>query len=194
MMRLIDEPECGPACRFGDAHIYRVLMMLKKDEPISRQNLSQLTGIGEGSIRRIILILKDWGALANCQAGITITCSGLDLLKMIPFKAVDIKRSEYANGAYQQGVLVRGVADKITNGMYQRDRGILAGANGASVFMIRGGRLIMPKSWDMDTRDPEFAKELRSKGMREGDVMIISGASDPNIALVSAISIALDLS
>ena len=192
-MRLIDEPECGPTCRFGDAHIYYVLTLLEKNDMISRQRLSQCTGIGEGSMRKIISILKSWGAVILKQTGMTITEYGRDLKLSIPIRLVDVKRSEYATGAYQQGVLVRGVADKITNGMYQRDRGVLAGANGASVFMIRGGRLIMPKSWDMDTRDPDFAKELRDTGMDEGDVIIISGASDQNVAAISAISIALDL-
>ncbi len=192
-MRLIDDPECGPACRFSDTHIYYVLNLLDKERPISRLTLSQMTGIGEGSIRKIISILKGWGAINLRQTGITIADYGVELLHSIPFELVDIKRSEYVIGVYQQGVLIRGVADRITNGMYQRDRGIIAGANGASVFMLREGKLIMPKSWDMDTRDPDFAKELRDKGMNEGDVMIISGASDPNIATYSAISIALDI-
>ncbi|MDR3074914.1 MAG: hypothetical protein LBU30_02600 [Candidatus Methanoplasma sp.] len=192
-MRLTDDPEYGPPSRFGDTHIYYVLTLLDESRPTSRMKLSEMTGIGEGSIRNIVGILKKWKAVEIRQTGIRISESGLKLRDSIPVKLVDVERFEYVMGAYHQGVLAKGVADKITNGMYQRDRGIIAGANGASVFMIREGRLIMPTNWDMDTRDPEFARHLRSKGMEEGDVMIISGASDVRVAAVSAISIALDL-
>ena len=192
-MRFIDGQDCGPPRRFGDAHIYYLLMKLDKDKPISRLKLSETTGIGEGSIRKIISILKEWKAISINQTGMTISQEGLDLLQSIPVKLIDVKRSEYVVGAHQRGTLVRGVAEKITNGIYQRDKGIIAGASGASVFVIREGILIMPLSWNMDTKDPDFAKELRSKGMEDGDVMVICGASDPDIAAVSAISIALDL-
>jgi len=192
-MRLIDDVECGPACRFGDAHIYYALSLLDKEKPLSRRDLSDATQIGEGSIRKIIDILKEWRAISVKQTGIIITDAGRELMERIPITMIEMEKSAYAMGAFQQGVLVHGAADKITNGMYQRDRGIIAGANGASVFIIKDGKLIMPKSWDMDTRDPEFARSLRGKGMKEGDAVIISGASDINIAAIAAISIALDL-
>ena len=192
-MRLIDNPEYGPLCRFGDAHIYYMLTKLDKNRPISRFRLSEEIDIGEGSVRRMTTIMKEWGTITVGRAGIVISEQGCRLLQSIPMKMVDIRRSEYVTGAYQQGVLVRGVADKITNGTHQRDRGIIMGANGASVFLIKDGILIMPKNWNMDVRDPEFAAELRSKGMEEGDVVIVCGASDPNVAAISSISISLEL-
>ena len=192
-MMLIDSSECGPACRFGDAHIYYMLAKLDKNRPISRSKLSEDIDVGEGSIRKMTLIMKEWGTIAVGQTGIVISEKGCKLLQSIPMRIVDVNRSEYVIGAYQQGVLVRGVAQKITNGAHQRDRGIIMGANGASVFMISNSALIMPKNWNMDVRDPKFAAELRSKGMEEGDVMIICGASDPSVATISAIAISLDL-
>ena len=192
-MKLIDNPKFGPACRFEDAHLYYMLTKLDKKDAISRLMLSEQMGIGEGSIRKMISITKEWGAITITKQGVTISEQGCDLLRNIPAKLVEVKKSEYVIGAYQHGILVYGVGDKITNGMYQRDRGIIMGANGASVFTIRDGILIMPKNWNMDVRDPDFAKELRGKGMAEGDVMIICGASDPNVAAISVISLALDL-
>ncbi|MCL2148085.1 MAG: hypothetical protein FWH47_01935 [Methanomassiliicoccaceae archaeon] len=192
-MRLIDCPECGPACRFEDAHLYYMLAKLDKERPISRLRLAEEIGVGEGSIRKMISIMKEWGAVTVVQTGITVSERGCGLLRRIPIDIVDTERSEYVIGAYQQGVLARGTADKITNGAYQRDKGIATGASGASVFVIRDGALIMPKNWNMDVKDPEFAEKLRGKGMGEGDTMIICGANSQNTAVISAISIALDL-
>lgn len=191
-MRLIEDSRCGPPCRFCDAHIYYVLSLLDKKVPVSRRWLSDTTNIGEGSIRKIIEILKRWGAIVVMQTGITISDAGCELRDSIPVELINIKKSEYALGAFQQGILVHGVADKITDGMHQRDRGIVAGANGASVFIMKGGKVIMPRSWDMDARDPEFAGCLKQK-MMEGDAIIISGAVELSVAAISAISIALDL-
>lgn len=192
-MRLFDGTEYGPPCRFGDAHIYYMLTKLDRHRPSSRSKLSEDLGIGEGSVRRIASIMKEWGVITIGQTGMLISEQGIKLLHSIPIKAIDIERSEYAIGAYQQSVLVHGVADKITNGAHQRDGGISMGANGASVFVIKGGMLIMPKNWNMDIRDPKFAAELRGKGMEEGDAAIICGASNPSIAAIAAISISLDL-
>jgi predicted transcriptional regulator len=192
-MRLVDAPECGPASRFGDTHIYWVLSFLNEKDPIGRSKLSDLTGIGEGSIRNVIETLKKWQVINVKQTGMTLTESGRKLLDSIPMKLIQVEKSEYAIGAYQQGVLVKGVAGKIAKGTYKKERGMLAGANGAAVFMIKEGRLIMPKNWDMDTRDPKFARHLRDEGIEEGDAIIISGANDSRVATISAISIALDL-
>jgi predicted transcriptional regulator len=192
-MRFIDDSEYGPIRRFGDAHIYYALLCLDKDKPISRATLSSCTNIGEGSVRKIIEVLKTWKTIDVKQTGITITDAGIDLLKSIPMNLIDLERSEYVIGAFQQGVLVHGVSDKITNGMHQRDKGIIAGAEGSSVFVMRNGRVIMPKNWDIDARDPALAEQLRNHGMKEGDTVIISGASDRTTAAVSAITIALDL-
>ena len=95
---------------------------MDKDKPISRAALSSYTNIGEGSVRKIIEVLKTWKTIDVKQTGITITDAGIDLLKSIPMNLIDLERSEYVIGAFQQGVLVHGVSDKITNGMHQIGR------------------------------------------------------------------------
>ena len=192
-MRLADVPAYGPGYKFGDAHIYYFLTMLDKDRPVSRHDLSEAMGIGEGSIRNITDIVKNWGAVIIGRTGIRISEQGEQLMQSIPINMADVSTSKYAIGKYQQGVIVHGAADKISDGMRQRDRGMISGAEGASVFIIKDGELIMPIKWNMDARDPEFAGGIRGKGMGEKDVMIICGAGDPNTAAISAISVALDL-
>jgi hypothetical protein len=192
-MRLVDMPNNGPACRFGDAHIYYALYIIGKEETISRASLADMLKMGEGSIRRLVEVLRRWEMIVVRRIGISLSDYGRNFMEEFPMRMVNVKWSEYVIGAYQKSVMVFDVADKITNGMYQRDRGIIAGANGASVFLMRDGRIIMPKSWDMDTKDPDFSKEIRNTGIKENDVVIISGASDPIVAATSVIAIGLDL-
>lgn len=127
------------------------------------------------------------------QSGVYLTEDGRSFLRDISMRMVDAPYSDYVLGAYQQGILVSGVADRITDGMYQRDRGIIAGASGASVFMMKDDSVIMPRNWNMDYRDPDFAAGVRSTGIGEDDVLVISGASDRDTAVISAIAIGLDL-
>ena len=192
-MRLYDPTRTGPACRFGDAHIYYVLHILSREGIVSRGRLAEMLGIGEGSVRPISGILRRWGLIEVKQSGVYLTEDGRSFLRDISMRMVDAPYSDYVLGAYQQGILVSGVADRITDGMYQRDRGIIAGASGASVFMMKDDSVIMPRNWNMDYRDPDFAAGVRSTGIGEDDVLVISGASDRDTAVISAIAIGLDL-
>lgn len=192
-MRLYDATSTGPACRFGDAHIYYVLHILSREGVVSRGKLADTLGIGEGSVRQIIGILRRWELIDVKQSGVFLTEEGRMFLRDISMRLVDAPSSEYVLGAYQQGVLVNGVADRVTDGMYQRDRGIIAGAVGASVFLMRDGSVIMPPNWNMDYRDPDFSEGVRKAGLGENDVLVISGANDRNTSAISAIAIGLNL-
>lgn len=193
-MRILESISSGPACNYGDAHIFYVLHILDQSRSMSRSNLARYLEIGEGSVRRIVQLLKEWGLISVRQTGITLTDYGREFLRNIPLRLVPVPHSDYVLGAFQQGVVVYGASKKISNGMYQRDRAIIAGANGASVFVMEGNTLIMPKSWNMDVRDPDFAKAVRNMTrLCNGDVLAVSGASDANVAAISAIAIGLDL-
>ena len=193
-MRLMETAPTGPARKFGDAHIYYVLHILNNSGVMSRGVLADILGIGEGSVRKILTLLKEWDLVTVRQTGITLSDHGREFLKNIPMRLVKVPRSDYVIGTYQQGILVEGIADRITNGMYQRDSAIIAGATGASVLVMRDGALLLPKSWNMDIRDGQFAAEVRrSSGISEGDALIITGASDPDIAALSAVATGLDM-
>jgi hypothetical protein len=192
-MKIMEVSDYGRGCRFGDAHIYYVMTLLDPERPVSRHLLSEQTGIGEGSMRRILDVLKGWNAIVIRQSGVCITPYGSNILFSIPMRLVSIPVTDYAMGAYQQALVVHGAANKVTNGMEQRDRGIIAGADGASVFVMRSGRVIMPVNWDIDGNDPTLARAMRDQGMSEGDAMIITGASDPNVAAEAAIVIGLEM-
>ena len=193
-MRIIDMPVYGPMFRFTDANVYWALYILSDGKRMGRKRLAEEIGVGEGSMRRIIETLRQWEMISIKQTGITITRTGLGFLAEIPVKVVDIDVGESVVGRYRQAVLVQGVAEKIENGMQQRDAGIRAGASGCTTILIRDGNLTIPPDWNIDAEDPDLAKRIRAAtNMTEHDVIIVGGADDEHSAVAAALTAAFEL-
>ncbi len=193
-MKIIDEPQFGPMFRFNDANVYWALHVLSSGRRIGRKKLAEEIGVGEGSMRRIIDTLKDWDFILIKQTGITITKSGQAFLDQMPIKVLDIQLEGSVVGQYQQAILVLGCADKVVNGMEQRDAGIKVGADGCTTLVIRDGKLMVPPDWNMDEEDPEMAYRIRKEsGMTQSDALIIGGADTKAAAIEAAVSAALQL-
>lgn len=191
-MKIIDEPQFGPMFRFNDANVYWALHILSDGRRMGRKRLADEVGVGEGSMRRIIDTLKEWDFINIKQTGITITKAGLSFLEQIPIRPVDIFVEGSVAGACQQGVLVLGGADKVVNGMEQRDAGIKVGADGCTTIVIRDGVLMIPPDWNMDEKTPELAYKIRKEiGMTQSDALIIGGGETQALATEAAITAAL---
>ncbi len=193
-MKIIDEPQFGPMFRFNDANVYWALHVLSSGRRIGRKKLAEEIGVGEGSMRRIIDTLKEWDFILIKQTGITITKTGQAFLQQMPIKVLDIHLEGSVVGQYQQAILVLGCADKVVNGMEQRDAGIKVGADGCTTLVIRDGKLMVPPDWNMDEEDPEMAYKIRKEsGMTQSDALIIGGADTKAAAIEAAVSAALQL-
>ena len=59
-MELINENNYGPMARYTDAHIFLVLDIIQRRGRISRKGLVEETGLGEGSIRGMLKVLREW--------------------------------------------------------------------------------------------------------------------------------------
>ncbi len=193
-MKIIDEPQFGPMFRFNDANVYWALHVLSSGRRIGRKKLAEEIGVGEGSMRRIIDTLKDWEFIIIKQTGITITKGGQAFLDRLPMKVVNVRVEGSVLGAYQQAILVLGCADKVVNGMEQRDAGIKVGADGCTTIVIRDGKLMVPPDWNIDEEDPEMAYMIRKEsGITQSDALIIGGADTKAAAIEAAVSAALQL-
>ncbi len=193
-MKIIDEPQFGPMFRFNDANVYWALHVLSDGKRIGRKRLAEEIGVGEGSMRRIIDTLKDWEFITIKQTGITITKGGQAFLDKLPMKVVNVRVEGSVVGEYQQAVLVLGCADKVVNGMEQRDAGIKVGADGCTTIVIRDGKLMVPPDWNIDEEDPDMAYMIRKEsGITQSDALIIGGADTRSAAIEAAISAALQL-
>lgn len=191
-MKIIDEPQFGPMFRFNDANVYWALHILSDGRRMGRKRLADEVGVGEGSMRRIIDTLKEWDFINIKQTGITITKAGLSFLEQIPIRPVDIFVEGSVAGACQQGVLVLGGADKVVNGMEQRDAGIKVGADGCTTIVIRDGALMIPPDWNMDEKTPELAYKIRKEiGLTQSDALIIGGGENQTVATEAALTAAL---
>ena len=191
-MKIIDEPQFGPMFRFNDANVYWSLHLLSDGRRMGRKRLADEVGVGEGSMRRIIDTLKEWDFINIKQTGITITKAGISFLEQLPLRPVNIFVEGSVAGACQQGVLVLGGADKVVNGMEQRDAGIKVGADGCTTIVIRDGVAMIPPDWNMDEKTPELAYKIRKEiGMTQSDALIIGGGETQALATEAAITAAL---
>ena len=191
-MKIIDEPQFGPMFRFNDANVYWSLHLLSDGRRMGRKRLADEVGVGEGSMRRIIDTLKEWDFINIKQTGITITKAGLSFLEQLPLRPVNIFVEGSVAGLCQQGVLVLGGADKVINGMEQRDAGIKVGADGCTTIVIRDGILMIPPDWNMDEKTPELAYKIRKEiGLTQSDALIIGGGENQTVATEAALTAAL---
>jgi len=193
-MKIMEVPQFGPMFRFSDANIYWALHLLSDGRRVGRKKLSDMVGIGEGSMRRIIDTLKEWNFITVKQTGITITKAGKTFLTQIPIRVVDVDLGESTVGDYSQSVLVLNVSEKVFNGMQQRDAGIKVGATGCTTVVIRDGVLMIPPDWNVDERSPELAYKIRKDtGITQNDVIIVGSADEKILAIEAAINAAFEL-
>ena len=193
-MKIVTQPQYGPMFCFTDASVYWTLHLISDGKRMGRARLSEEVGIGEGSMRKIISTLKEWDLVSVKQTGITITKSGLNFLSQIPIKVVDVSLGDSVLGMHSQGILALGVAEKVNNGLEQRDVGIKYGAMGCTTIVIRDGILMIPPDWNIDDRNPELAYEIRKNaGITQSDVLIVGSADDKHLAIEAAINAALEL-
>ncbi len=179
--------------RFTDADVFWTVYTLATGKKIGRKKLADQVGVGEGSMRRILETLRTEEYITIHQTGISISQKGIEFLDTIPISVIGIQLPNSVVGMYQQAVLVKGVANKIYNGMEQRDAGIKVGAAGCTTVVMRDGFVTIPPDWIVDNEDPELAIQIRETGMTENDVIIVGSASDPSAASSAAVMAALDL-
>ena len=192
-MKIIDAPQYGPMFRFTDASVYWALHVLSDGKRMGRKRLSEEIGVGEGSMRRILNTLKEWEMISIKQTGITITKAGTEFLEKTPIRVIDLNAGSLVLGEFTQAILVKGVADKVGNGLKQRDAGIRAGSLGCTTLVVKDGKIILPPDWSIDDNEPELAASIRAIGIAEGDAVIIGGADDKGTAINAALTAAFEL-
>jgi hypothetical protein len=145
-------------------------------------------------MRRILNTLKEWEMILIKQTGITITRNGLEFLEKTPIRVIELNAGSLVLGEYTQAILVKGVAEKVGNGLKQRDAGIRAGSLGCTTLVIRDGKVFLPPDWSIDENNPELAAGIHANSMvADGDAIIIGGADDRNTAINAALTAAFEL-
>ena len=180
--------------RFTDADAFLLLEMVSRNHGMSRRELSRSLGLGEGSVRTLVEKLKESDLLCVKQTGITIRPQGSEILRSLGMRTVEISVGEYVMGDHQFGAIVNDSSEKVFNGIDQRNIVIRAGGEGCTTWINRDGRTIMLPDWDVDIHDPSLSKTIRDNAkMGDGDVLIVAGGDTERIAMISAVTAALDL-
>jgi predicted transcriptional regulator len=188
----------GPAPSFSFLDVINILEIIWKTSVIGRQKLSIETGLGEGSVRTIIKWLKKWGLIETTKLGCKLTKKGKYLIQGIKSKigpSLPVSKSFLAIGDSNVGVLVKGVGDKVKNGIEQRDAAIKAGATAATTIIFRKKSLILPSITNSINKEwPKLAEEIyRTFQPKENDVIIICSAKNKFLAEKGAIAAAWSL-
>jgi len=190
----IPSSQFGPAPRFRRFQVWKALWTIHRSQPIGRQRLTSILGLGEGSVRTVVNFLVDRGLVRADLSGMRLTAKGRRQVDGAGFLMATVNARGLCVGECDVAVLVRGRAKAVRDGLRQRDEAVKAGAAGATTLMFRGGRILMPPETDLDASYPQLARQIRAAfGLREDDVVVIGSAGDLRAAEDGAFAAAVDL-
>jgi hypothetical protein len=174
------ETAAGPSPSFTELHLAKAIEVIG-EKPIGRAGLSANLQLGEGATRTLIDRLQTEQLITVSKAGCKLTKSGLSILKDLNSKfpkRMKIPASSITVGPYNFGILVNNAASKVRKGIEQRDSAVRAGASGAVTLIFRRGKLFMPPSAQIESKEwLEIAKQLFELFQpKENDVIIVGGA------------------
>lgn len=193
LRRVAEKTAPGRTPAYGEA---KVIMALKiaSEGGIGRAALGKRLGLGEGVIRTLTRHMLAEGLVQVSTQGITTSKKGEKILKdihVIIAGGVEAPKTDDAVGSCNHAVLVRGGASRVRYGLEQRDAALLAGAEGATTVVYRGGKATIP---GMDRGpSPELAAFIEKLAPSEGDAVVIGTAKTPIDAETGAYSAALTL-
>ena len=185
----------GPAPRFTNLHVWKTMHNIAKDGKVSRKHLTKNVGVGEGSIRTILIQLKKKNFIKITQAGVSLTEKGKKFLDKHKIKIVRINAKNIVVGKYTVSAFIKNRGHKIRYGLEQRDEAIKNGATGATTIISREEKLAAPGITDNLKKDyPDVAEQIFSKfEIEKNDVVIIGSGDSLKKAEDGAIAGALSL-
>ena len=199
LMELTEIPARGPSPSFDRAHLLLTFMVIGSSGTIGRGALAKRVGLGEGAVRTVLKRLRD-GRYAQVDAsGCHLTASGLSVYRALGRELSDPLRlddSHLTLGRAQIALVVRGAARLVKKGLEQRDSAVRAGAVGATTYVVKRGKFVIPdgsNDCEADFPGPAWATLRSTLKPREGDAVVLCGSSDETSATLGALSAALTL-
>jgi hypothetical protein len=198
LLEIAERPVQGPSPSFEKPHLVLVFITIGESGVIGRQALAARSGLREGPVRTVLKKLREDGYANTNASGCYLTDAGKRVFESLrsrlsPF--VSLEGSSLTLGALQVCVVVKGGARSVQSGLEQRDSAIRLDALGATTFVIKGGKFIVPGgSLDSETEFPSKVwSSLRSLGPKNGDAVVVCGARDEKTAKLGALAAALTL-
>jgi hypothetical protein len=195
----LEKREPGPSPGYSKAHALLAFMTIGNAGTIGRQALAKSSGLGEGSIRTVLRKFRRMRYVSADAMGCHLTGSGKELYQTLSKKLppmLPVQTSTLVVGSSQVAILVRDGAGSVSGGIEQRDSAVRAGAVGATTYIIRLGKFVIPGgSADCEKDFPEkIWSNLRDElEPRNGDAVIVCGAHNEGTAKLGVLSAALTL-
>ena len=181
----------GGAPLFQPFHLLKALWIVQQKEPIGRAELAAHLGVGEGSVRKLLIHMESKGWIATARQGISLAGPGKSLLEKIGLKAKEVHAGNITVAEVDFAVMLKGLASKVKNGIEQRDEAIKVGASGATTLVFKD-RLAFADGYDAEKSDRKAARVLKQDfGLADGDVLIIACSPEPQKAADGAFAAAV---
>ncbi|MFH1510975.1 MAG: DUF4443 domain-containing protein [Candidatus Woesearchaeota archaeon] len=175
----------GNPKKFDSVDVLRALMFIDSD--VSRTAVVEALGIGEGSARAVLDILKEKGLIASTRQGHSLTKKGLSVRqKIMSFVQYRQCFPDFFLGFQKCAVLIR-PGEKVRPGYFQRDAAIKNGAEAAMLLVYDTG-LRMMESDDFDCTPMESLFSFR-----KDDILLITVAKSRYLAERSGIAVCIEM-
>lgn len=187
----------GPSPAFTGIQLLYLIFLVGSEPFIGRKRLTQLLGLGEGSVRTMLQRLSRLGYAKSTRSGIVLTENGKQLHESLMNVVKTVKKVDFEmpwKAAVNYGVVLRGLADRVSTGVDERDEAVRHGALAAMILAKLSDGLYMPKITNLSVERPEFANTVEAFFQPDvGDVIIITGAETEHDARYSALAAAFKL-
>ncbi|UCE09815.1 MAG: hypothetical protein JSW61_12710 [Candidatus Thorarchaeota archaeon] len=190
-IKLVEAADGRVSPSFKPHHAAVALLMIGRQQPIGRYELCENLSIGEGSARTLLKRLTESQYVtADGKQGQRLTEKGsrlfLSVSEDIPLgMSLNLRSLVVYEHAY--GNRVVGRADKVADGVRQRDEAIIQGgygAAGATTLVHKDGVLVIPPD-DFEAHLASMREAtliLESLRPEDDDVIVIGSANDGNLA------------
>ena len=188
----LSEPADGRVAPAFKPHQAAVaLIMIGREQPLGRYELTEKMSIGEGSARTLLKRLTEANYIEpEGKQGQKLTPSGQilfdEIVREVPLGLMlDVSRLVMYEHAFAN--LVKNKAAAVTDGVRQRDEAIIQGGYGkagATTLIQRNIRLVMPPDdfHILVAYEAETVLIIESLRPENNDVVVIGSADDPNLA------------
>ncbi len=176
--------------KFFKPDVLHVLLRLQR--PVSRAELAASTGLGEGSIRSILDILKNKGFVESSKKGHWVSPRGKLLLRKVDGILTISKPSklEFPKAKERLCFHIRKPVSSVPSYVL-RDIAVKWGASGALIFHFNGKELVMPPSKKADYKEDYSSLQVN---LAPGDhIALLWGSQRPNL-ISGGLEIAAQLS
>lgn len=177
----------GPPTQFHPWHLLIAFYTFcQSPSPIGRYQLGSDLGLGGGSIRSLIRFLRQSNLIEpRHRQGHQLSSKGqryCNELNQSLIKFVELPQSSYTIDVCNFGGQLRHLAHRVTDGVFQRDAAIQAGASGATTLVQDANMesLIMVKNHRI--QKDELTDILKPFTFEPTDVLIIGSGSNRTAA------------